>query len=89
MKDQIQEAIDWFGDSISEAPATPAIKNLFNTDKKAEQLSDQKSEIFHSVVAKLVCITKRARPDIETAVSYLCTRVSKSTTDDWKISVEL
>ena len=29
-------------------------------------------------------ITKRARPDIETAVSYLCTHVSKSTTDDWK-----
>ena len=27
---------------------------------------------------------KRARPDIETAVAYRCTRVSKSTNDDWK-----
>lgn len=27
---------------------------------------------------------KRARPDLETAISFLCTRVSKSNLDDWK-----
>ena len=27
---------------------------------------------------------KRARPDLETAVAFLCTRVSKSTMSDWK-----
>ena len=27
---------------------------------------------------------KRARPDLEKAVSYLCTIVSKSDLDDWK-----
>ena len=45
--------------------------------------NEEKSDIFHSVVAKLLYITKRARPDIETAVYYLCTCVSKSTEDDW------
>ena len=42
------------------------------------------SEIFHSITAKLLYIMKRARPDIETTVAYLCTRVSKSNEDDWK-----
>ena len=27
---------------------------------------------------------KRARSDLETAISYLCTRVTKSNEDDWK-----
>ena len=31
----------------------------------------------------MLYITKRARPDIETAVAFLCTRVSKSTHADW------
>ena len=84
MKDQISEAVDWFGEQITEKPVTPANKNLFSTAKNSKQLDDQKSEIFHSVVAKLLYITKRARPDIETSVSYLCTRVSKSTDDDWE-----
>jgi Reverse transcriptase (RNA-dependent DNA polymerase) len=34
---------------------------------------------FHSVVAKLLYVSLRARPDILLAVSFLCTRVSKST----------
>ena len=63
---------------------TPANKNLFSSVKNSEELNDQKSEIFHSVVAKLSYITKRTIPEIETAVSCLCTRVSKSTQDDWK-----
>ena len=53
-------------------------------DCESTALNDQKSEIFHSVVAKLLYITKRARPDIETAVSFLCKRASKSTVEDWK-----
>ena len=65
-----------------EKPATPSNKNLFNTSQDLCELNIQKSEIFYSVVAKLLYITKRARPDIETAVSYLYTRVSKSTDDD-------
>ena len=35
------------------------------------------------VVAKLLYIAKRARPDIETAIAFLCTRVSKSTMNNW------
>lgn len=36
----------------------------------------------HSLVAKLLFVAKRARPDILTAVSALTTRVSNTDTDD-------
>ena len=39
---------------------------------------------FHSVIAKLLYLVKRARPDLETLVSYLTMRVTKSDVDDWK-----
>ena len=42
------------------------------------------SEKFHSITAKLLYIMKRTQPDIETAVTYLCTKVSQSSEDDWK-----
>ena len=83
MKKQIEEAIVWYGESITEKPVTPATKGLFNVDENSELLDERKSEIFHSVVAKLLFIEKRARPDIETAILYLCTRVSRSTKEDW------
>ena len=53
-------------------------------NENAEKLSKEKSDLFHSIVAKLLYITKRSRPDIETAVAFLTTRVSKSDVDDWK-----
>ena len=47
-------------------------------------MSVQQAEKFHSIVAKLLYIEKRARPDLETAVAFLCTRVSEPDIDDWK-----
>jgi len=42
----------------------------------AEELDKNKSEGFHSTTAKLLYIMQRARPDIETSVSFLMKRVS-------------
>ena len=57
---------------------------LFTVNPNAEKLDQKLSEGFHTVTAKLGYITKRARPDIETGVSFLMKRVAKSDTDDWK-----
>ena len=85
MREQLQEAIDAFGDELDDKVMTPANKNLFVTyDDESKQLDEARSEIFHSVTAKLLYIMKRGRPDIETAVSYLMTRVSKSNEKDWE-----
>jgi hypothetical protein len=40
------------------------------------------AEIFHSVTAKLLYVSKRARVDIQLAIAFLCTRVTRSTEQD-------
>ena len=66
----------------SKSSAAP--KNLFVVDDSSEKLSDSKREQFHSLVAKILFATKRARPDTGTATSFLTTRVSEPDVDDWK-----
>jgi hypothetical protein len=84
MVDQLKEAIKLFGEEVDDRVTSPATKSLFLVNEKCEQLDEAKSEIFHSVVAKLLFIMKRARPDLEPTISFLMKRVSKSDTDDWK-----
>ena len=88
MKRAINESIEMFeksGDKLSdENVVSPARAHLFTVNPEGDQLGSERSDIFHSVVAKLLFITKRARPDIETTQSFLCRRVSKSDEDDWK-----
>ena len=62
---------------------TPAEEWLFDV-RDSELLSDAERESFHSAVAKLLFLSKRVRPDIQTAVSFLTTRVQKPDVDDKK-----
>jgi hypothetical protein len=50
---------------------------------KAESLDVKTAELFHTQVAKLLYLCKRARPDIHTAVAFLTTRVIKPDVDDY------
>ena len=84
MKDQIKEAIETFGEELTGIVTSPCARHLLETRDDAEQLDEARKEIFHTVTAKLLYIEKRARPDIETAVSFLTTRVDRSDVDDWK-----
>jgi hypothetical protein len=47
-------------------------------------LSEEKADIYHRVVMQLQYLTQRARPDLRTAVSFLCKRVQKPNEDDYK-----
>ena len=86
----IDEAIEHFEEDVSKKVSSPATKQLFEIDEKSSTLEKKKQDIFHSVVARLLWIMKRSRPDLETAVSFLCTRVSCSTEEDWnKLKREL
>ena len=42
------------------------------------------SDTFHSVVIKLLYVSKRARLDIETAIAFMYTKISKDTQEDSK-----
>ena len=39
---------------------------------------------LHTMVAKLLFLSKRARPDLQTAIAFLCTRVKEPDIDDYK-----
>jgi hypothetical protein len=56
------------------AAVTPGGKNGFMVDEKAERLVDAEKKVFHTAVAKLLYLSKRARPDIISVVGFLCTR---------------
>ena len=64
---------------------TPAANHLFQVNTTNPELLDEADTTeFHHYVAKLLFLSKRARPDIQTAISFLCTRVQSPDHDDWK-----
>jgi hypothetical protein len=64
--------------------ATLAANQLFLVNDKAEKISDEDSEKYHHLTAKLLYLSKRARPDLQTTVAFLCKRVQQPDVDDWK-----
>ena len=87
MKEYIMEGIavfESFGEDVSGGASTPAQRDLFIVDETSERLDDARSDAFHHIVAKDLYVSKRCRLDIQLAISFLCTRVSKSTEQDWK-----
>ena len=83
MSEQIQEIIDGFSEKIEGTVSTPATRHLMDINDSSNNLNKARSEEFHTTVARLLYLTKRARPDIETSVAFLTTRVSKATDEDW------
>ena len=72
------EAIEIFGEELEGGVTSPAQHHLFQENKDSKPLNKNKKEKFHSVTAKLMYLVKRARPDLETLLSFLTTRVTKS-----------
>jgi len=63
---------------------TLAAEHLMNLNDSCRKLCEEDKEAFHHLVAKLLYLSKRARPDIQTAVAFLCTRVKSPDEDDYK-----
>ena len=83
---------DYINNTVKELPsdmdgeaATPAPNHLFEVNHDNPTMLDkEQADLFHHHVAKLLFLCKRARPDIQTAVSFLCKRVKGPDTDDYK-----
>ena len=76
---------------LDEAPSdfdgedvTPAVKDLFTVNVTQQKLNMRTSDLFHRIVAMFLYVSKRARPDIQVAVAFLCKRVKCPNTGDWK-----
>ena len=52
-------------------------------------LERSRCEEFHTMTARGLFLTKRARPDIQQTIAVLCTRVQNSNESDWKKLVRL
>ncbi|WP_371070108.1 hypothetical protein, partial [Salmonella enterica] len=63
---------------------SPASENLFHINPSSEKLEKVDREEFHTTVAQGLFLAKRARPDIQTTIAFLCTRVKEPTKEDWK-----
>ena len=72
-------------DPGSKTARTPAADHLFKVRDDARPISEKLAQIFHTFVAKSLFATKRARPDIATAVSFLTTRVIEPLDDVCRI----
>ena len=84
MIDYVQKMLaDLPDDMAGEAP-TPAANHLFDVDDNQTKVCEKKAQFFHTYVAKALFLCKRARPDIQTAVAFLCTRVKSCDEDGYK-----
>jgi hypothetical protein len=79
MRDCLEETISKTGVIIAKTAATPATKDLIETDNSSDKLTTLDGDRFHSVVAKLLYVATQARMDLLLSVGFLTTRVSRST----------
>ena len=87
MQDYIKEVIDEADETLMvnrrEQANTPAKTTLFNINAESPALNKEDADHYHRLTAKLLYLAPRARPDLLTAVSFLCTRVQCPTQEDW------
>ena len=89
MRDQVSEIIQEFSENLSGTVSSPAKRTLMDVNDEDELLNISKADEFHSVVAKLLYLEKRGRPDLEPTVAFLSTRVSKPNITDWRKLIRL
>jgi hypothetical protein len=84
--------LDYVDSMIKESPfrmskcdvdKTPAAQNLFE-EGNGPKIDAKRKEAFHTLVAKGLFLSKRARPDIQPVIAVLSTRVRNPNEDDWQ-----
>jgi hypothetical protein len=62
---------------------TPAASHLFDINQEAERLGSEEKDEFVHYVMQMLYLSQRGRPDIRTAISFLCTRLKDPDRDDY------
>jgi hypothetical protein len=96
MYDYVDSILEAFDDAVKKcndgylkvgkrrSKSSAAPDNLFVVDEDCEKLSDDVAASFHTIVAKVLYVTKQARPDTSLAIVFMTTRVRAPDTDDWE-----
>eukprot|EP00804_Cyclotella_cryptica_P009344 CCRYP_009005-RD/>CCRYP_009005-RD protein AED:0.36 eAED:0.36 QI:20/0.12/0.11/1/0/0/9/0/1019 len=85
----LKKVFDDFPDEVGKPASTPASDHLFQVrdpeevERLGKFLPEEQATHFHHTVAQLLFISSRVRRDIQTAVSFLTTRVKRPDEDDW------
>jgi hypothetical protein len=82
LKNMIQKLLDSTG-TVSSV-STPAIQMSEGEEQKSEPLKSDEAKFFHSIVATLLYIAKKCRPDILHSTVKLCQKVKNPTINDNK-----
>ena len=85
MEENIEALLAEMPDDLKKGSATtPAANHLFTVNPQGVKLNEKKAENYHHLTAKLLYLCKQVRPDLQTAVSFLTTRVQSPDQDDYK-----
>lgn len=57
---------------------------MFKVNRNSPQLSAEDADYFHRMTARLFFACKRARPDIQVGVAFLCKRFKEPTEEDYR-----
>jgi len=64
--------------------AAPDNLFVFVVNEDCKKLSDEAAAAFHTILAKAIYVTKRARPDISLAIAFLTMQVRSPNIEDWE-----
>ena len=85
MYDYVKKLLDKIPESMRGTKPTAAPEYLFKTnDTDSVKLNKELAELYHTITATTLYLGQRARPDLQLAVSFLCTRVKSPDEHDWK-----
>lgn len=84
MIDYIKMILRDIPDDMKGIAATPATNHLFQINENPVYLTEERSNLFVHFVMQLLYLSQRARPDIRTAISFLCGRLKNPDEDDYK-----
>jgi hypothetical protein len=84
MYDYLEDVLSDMPDDMRGTSPTPASDNLFDVDEESTLLTEKEADFFHRTTARLLFAAKRARPDLQVAVAYLCTRAKYPNQSDYR-----
>ena len=83
MSDYIQVILQDTPANLRGTSMVPAAKHLFTPRPDAPKTNPQEQEIFHHLTMRLMYLSQHGRPDIQTAVAFLSSRVANPDQDDY------
>ena len=69
MDEHTKEIVDEARPSMSGTATSPAADHSFDANPNPTHLDEETSHHFHTMMAKLLFLSKRARPDLQEAVA--------------------